>query len=105
MAQSDYDTLIKMSEKLREKDVTRKRQLIDIANFMKHVPPEPPVQRFDTRDRITTPSVPVRRRVVESLSCAAAESTPRKTKFEINKEEDYVEEEVVRTSANKRVRI
>ena len=48
--QSNYDKRIKMSERLREYDVTRKEQLNEIAKFMKQVLPQPPVQRFETRD-------------------------------------------------------
>jgi len=88
-----------MSEKLREEYVTLNAQLKDIAKFMKQVLPEPTFQRFETRGRIitTTPSVPVKRRVVEFLPSTTAvyESTPRKPKFEIDdEEEDDVEEEV-----------
>jgi hypothetical protein len=72
--QSDYDKWIKMSEKLREDDVTRQAQLKEIAKFIKQVLPEPTVQRFKTRDRITSS---VKQRVVESLPSAAAESTPK----------------------------
>ena len=49
---------------------------------MKQVLPEPPVQRFETRERVTPP---VKRRVVETLPNAAAVISP---KFEI---EDDVE--------------
>ena len=38
-AKCDYDKRIKMSERLREEDVTRKAQLKDIANFMNTVLP------------------------------------------------------------------
>ena len=80
-----------MSERLREEDVTRKAQLKDFAEFMKHVLPETPVQKFETRNRITTPpSVPVKRWIVESLpltSAAVEIETPRKRNFEINDEE------------------
>ena len=89
-----------MSERLREEDVTRKAQLKDFAEFMKHVLPETPVQKFETRNRITTPpSVPVKRRVVESLPSTSRaletvyESTPRKPKFEIDDEEEEEEED------------
>ena len=74
MPQIDYDKWIKMSGKLREEDVTRKTQLKDIAKFMTQVLPEAPVQRFETRERIS-PSV--KRRVVISLPTAAAENTPK----------------------------
>ena len=55
------DKWIKMSEKLREEDVTRKAQLKDIAKFMKRVLPEKQQStepKFETRDRITTTSPP-----------------------------------------------
>jgi len=52
--------------------------------------PQTTVSKFETLDRITTTSplpVPVRRRVLESLPSTSAltvyESTPRKSKFEI----------------------
>jgi antitoxin component of MazEF toxin-antitoxin module len=60
---------------------------------MKHVLPKPSFLRFETRHRIIPPSVPVKRRVVESLPSTAAEITPRKPKFEID-DEDAVEGEV-----------
>ena len=50
---------------------------------MKQVLPEPPVQKFETRERINPPLK--RRRVVESLPTAAVEISP---KYEI---EDDVE--------------
>jgi len=55
---------------------------------MKRILPETPFGKFQTRDRITTtsPSVLVKRRVLESLPCTPEtvyESTPRKPKFEI----------------------
>ena len=84
MPQSDFDKWIKLSGKLREEDVTRKAQLKDIAKFMKQFLPEPAVQRFE---RIT-PSVKRR----ESLPTAAAEMTPKKTKFKIDED---AEEELV----------
>ena len=49
----------------------------DIAKFMKQVLPEPPVKRFETRERITPP---LKLREVEFLPTAAAEIIP---KFEI----------------------
>jgi len=36
-----------MSGKLREEDVIRNAQLKVLANFMRQVLPEPPVQRFE----------------------------------------------------------
>lgn len=85
MPQSDRDKRITISVKIREEDVTSQAQLKDISKFMKQFLHEPPVQRFETRDRITTPSVPVkRRRVVEFLTFAAAENITRKLKFEID---------------------
>ena len=81
--QSDYDKWIKLRERLREEDVTRKAQLKDIAKFIKQVLPQPTVHKFETGYRITTtpPSVPVKRRIVESLpstSAAVQTATPRK---------------------------
>ena len=35
-----------MSERIREEDVTRKAQLKDISQFMKHVLPETPVHNL-----------------------------------------------------------
>jgi hypothetical protein len=61
---------------------------------MKQVLPEPTVHIFQTNDRITPPSVPVKRRVVESLPYAEAMSNTRKPKFEIDGEEHNVAEEV-----------
>jgi len=55
LPQSDYDKWIKLSGKLQEEILTRKAQLKDIAKFMKQVNPEPPVQRLETRERITPP--------------------------------------------------
>ena len=52
--QSDYDKWIKLSEMLREEDVTRKAQVKDIAQLMKRVLPE-------------TPSSEILKRVIESL--------------------------------------
>jgi hypothetical protein len=76
LLQSDYDKWIKIRERLREKNVTRNAQIKDIAKFKKQFLPEPPVQRFEPRDRITPPSVQVKlRRVVESLPFAEAEIT------------------------------
>jgi hypothetical protein len=52
-----YYKWIKMSKKIREKDVTRMTQIKDIAKFLKQVLPEPPqptVQKFESRVRITT---------------------------------------------------
>ena len=63
-----------MSGKIRAEDDTRKAQLKDIAKFMKQVLTETPVQRFETRKRITPL---VKRRVVESLPTTAAEITPK----------------------------
>ena len=58
-----------MGVKLWEEGYTRNPQLKEIAKFMKDVIPEPTFQRFDTRDRIptTSPSIPVKRRVVVIL--------------------------------------
>ena len=86
-----------MFERLREEYVTRNAQLKHIVQFMKLVLLEPTVQGFETRDRITTipPSVPVKRRVVETLPSTAAESTLRIPKFEIDEEEDANFEEEV----------
>ena len=68
MPESNYDKWIKMSEKLREKDVSRQTQTNDITKYMKRVLPEPSIQRLESRDLITRPSVLVkRRRVVESF--------------------------------------
>ena len=62
---------------------------------MKHVLPETPkptVQKFETRDRMTTPpSVTVKRRVLDSLpsTSAAVETTweyPEKIEIEIDDE-------------------
>jgi len=60
--------------------------------------PQPSVQEFESRDRITTPpSVDEKRRLLESLSSTSAdvesvyESTPIKPKFEI--EFDHQQEE------------
>ena len=97
--QSDYDKWFKMSEMLREDDVTSKTLLKDIEKFMKNVLPETPVPKFETRDRITTTpfSVPVKRRVLEYLPSTSAaaetvyESTPRIPKFDV---EIYEEKEV-----------
>ena len=75
--QTDYDKWIKMSERLREEDVTRNDQLKDIAECMKHVVPEPPVQKFQTHVQITLSSVPVKRRIVESLPSGVPDRTPR----------------------------
>ena len=92
--QSEYDKWIQMSERLREEDVTRIAQLKDIAKFMKHVLLERPIQRFESRNPITAPPVPVKmRRVVGSLPFAAADNTRRKPKFVID-EGDTVEEDL-----------
>ena len=67
-----------MSERLRDEEVTLKAHLKDIAKFMKNVLPEPTDQRFETRNRITPPSFPVKRQVVEFLPSTPAEGILRK---------------------------
>jgi len=47
LPQSDFDKWIKLSGKLQEEDATLKAPIKDIAKFVKQVPPEPPVQRFE----------------------------------------------------------
>jgi len=83
LPQGDYEKLIEMSGKLREEDVTRKAQLKNIAKFMKQVLPEPPVQKFVRK------TYPVNRR--ESFPTVAAEITPKKTKFEINDDVEFID--------------
>ena len=72
-SQSAYGNRIKMSERLREEEVTRKGHLKNIAKFRKHVLPETIIPNFETRDRIITPpSVLVKRRLLESLPSTSA---------------------------------
>ena len=77
-----------MSEELLIGRRHTEEQLKYIAKFMNTVKPENPVNNFETRVLITTAthSVPVKRRVLESLPTTSAsvyESTSRKPKFEI----------------------
>ena len=48
--EDDYDNWIKMSNKIREEDVTRKAQTKDVAKFLKQVlPPHPTFLRKKNR--------------------------------------------------------
>ena len=85
-------------QKLREEGVTGQEQLKLFRSSWNTFLPEPHVQLFESRGRITPRSVPMKRRRVEESfpsTAAAYESTPWKPKLVIDEEEDDVEEEVI----------